>query len=332
MLNRLHAIRTKTKKYIAERELCRVGDRVLVAVSGGADSVCCLHLLYSLRDELGIDVCAAHYDHSVRGAESAAEGDFTERLCGTLKIPCYRGKADTAQFAEGNFQDKARTLRYEFLLASAALAGANIIAVAHHADDQAETVLLHLLRGAGYSGLSGISPKNYFKGTAVIRPLLCLNRAETEEYCELAQMEFVTDPSNISTKYLRNKIRLELLPLLEGEYNSGIAAHLNAVAEISRAENEYMEALTIEAAGRLYRDYESGGLAKTELDELPLSLRRRLVRHVFKNISGEDLSYQKTEALLALKDGQASRITGDIWGVISEGNLYFTDKLPRDCV
>ena len=169
----------KVKDYIIKYQLISPHDKVLAAVSGGVDSIGLLLLLYELKDELGIEVAAAHFDHCLRPV-SASEGDFTEQLAKSLGIAVYRGAKDIGALSKGNnLQDVARRERYAFLRASAKDWGANIIATAHHADDQAETILLHLLRGSGLEGLSAMAPTE----GDLIRPLLGLTKAEIESYC-----------------------------------------------------------------------------------------------------------------------------------------------------
>ncbi len=192
---------------------------VLVGVSGGTDSVCLLDAAAALRDETGVDVHAAHLDHGLRGDEGRADAAYVAGLCDRLGVPLNVESADVATLAKESRQspeEAGRRARYDFFARAACRHGAGIVLVAHTADDQAETVLLHLTRGAGLAGLGGIRPLSSWRSPAgevrVGRPLLGLSRADTQAYCAARSLNPRHDTSNDSLDFARNRIRREVLP------------------------------------------------------------------------------------------------------------------------
>ncbi|HIS67540.1 MAG TPA: tRNA lysidine(34) synthetase TilS, partial [Candidatus Scatomorpha merdipullorum] len=189
------------------------GLRVLCAVSGGADSVYLLHKCCELRAAKGLSVCAAHYNHCLRGEESERDERFVRALCEELGVELKAGRGDVAAYARENklgIEEAARKLRYEFLERAADELGCEMILTAHNADDNAETMLMALARGAGPRGLAGIPP---VRGR-VARPMLDVTRAEIERYLAENGFEYVEDSTNASTDYTRNRIRKLVMPVL----------------------------------------------------------------------------------------------------------------------
>lgn len=224
----------KTRRYIESKQLLDDDAKVVVALSGGADSVALLHIL----KRLGYRCTAAHCNFHLRGAESQRDEEFTRALCERLGIELTVVHFNTSAYAKENrisIEMAARELRYRFFEETRANQGASAIAVAHHRDDVAETMLLNLIRGTGIRGLHGIQPKN----GNIVRPLLCLERNEITAYLQSIGEEYVTDSSNLTSDYTRNKIRLEILPLIR-EINPSITQTLAETAErIAEAEKAY---------------------------------------------------------------------------------------------
>ena len=215
------------------------GDRVLVAVSGGADSVCLLHLLYSFQARLGISLQVAHYNHQLRPTANRDEA-FVKLLAKNLDLPIsvYRRNKPNKQQAVS--EEKAREWRFKFLVKTAVQIKAQCIALAHHQDDLAETVLMRLLRGAGLLGLRGILTDNTIAKQRFIRPLLTVSRAQIEIYLKQNKLTFCQDETNQQTHYLRNKIRLKLLPQLTCEYNPNLSSVLTDLAYTAQADYDYL--------------------------------------------------------------------------------------------
>lgn len=206
------------------------GDRVICAVSGGADSMALLWGMWSLREKLGVTVEAAHFNHHLRGAESYRDEDFVRKFCAFHDIPLHVGGQEVKPGEKG-LEAAARDARYAFLKS---LSG--IIATAHTADDNAETVLMHLIRGTGLRGLGGITPKQ----PGLIRPMLDVTRAEVEAYLAENWIDHIDDSSNESDAFLRNRIRHHVMPLLYRE-NPSLNVNLSAMAQRLRLDEEVLE-------------------------------------------------------------------------------------------
>lgn len=231
-------MKRKIKKYIAKHHLLHEGDKVVVALSGGADSVALLLLLQMS----GYDIHAAHCNFHLRGEESVRDEDFVRELCKKRNIELTVFDFDTENYAKKkrlSIEMAARELRYNAFEELRVALGAQAIAVAHHRDDSAETVLLNMLRGTGIKGLHGIRPKN----GKIVRPLLCVGRNDIIDFLRREDAAFVTDSTNLQTDYTRNKIRLELIPMMQ-RINPSIADSIVETAErIAEAERIYDKAV-----------------------------------------------------------------------------------------
>lgn len=267
------------------------GSRVLCAVSGGADSMCLLHFLHENRARFGIEVCAAHYDHQLRGLESARDRTFVRDFCRQNGIELEIGFGHVREYAEENglgIEEAARKLRYEFLAAAAAKLGCDRIATAHNADDNAETILLNLARGAGAAGLGGIPPVR----ENIVRPLLGVTRAEILSYLEENGISHVEDSSNESDAYSRNAIRHKVMPVLR-EINPAFSANVLRTAELMREDEAFFNAEADRFIGRNLKD---GSLPVPALRELPKPVAAR----VFRRMSGRALCREHAEAIFRL--------------------------------
>jgi len=223
------------------------GDSVLVAVSGGADSVALLCALHELSSLTGISLAVAHLNHGIRGKASDADAAFVQKLAARLKVPFSGGKVDVPALAESkgiSMEMAAREARYDFLFKTARKIKATVIATAHTADDQAETILLKLARGAGPRGLAGISPESIISGIRIVRPLLDVSRAGVEEYLRERKQAWREDRTNKDLSYLRNRVRHEVLPFLEKKLNPDIRTALLRTADILREEDSWLEELS----------------------------------------------------------------------------------------
>src|SRR3990167_1819674 len=236
----------KIKKTIKELSMLVSGDRIVVAVSGGIDSVVLLHALTGLAAEYRLFIIVAHLNHCLRGGESDRDEVFVKRFAEKLGVTCVCERMDIRLlFKKGDsLQDIAREARYSFFDRIAKRYKADRIATGHNMDDQAETVLMKFLKGAGLGGLCGI-PK--VKGK-YIRPLIEITRKEIEEYAEGCRLKFVKDSSNKSAKYLRNRIRLKLMPILE-EYNPSLKKDLARLSRILERDDVYLK----DKAGGAYK-------------------------------------------------------------------------------
>ena len=299
------------------RSLFTPGDRVLVAVSGGPDSLSLLHALSHEREALGLATLeAAHLDHGLRGGESAAEAAWVAAWCLERGIPCHLGKADAAAAAKSHqcsTQEAARLVRYEFLDSTAARVASNRIATAHNQDDQAETVLLNILRGTGLDGLRGIPETRGL----YIRPLLDTSRGEIEEYCLRHGLEPRRDPSNFLTDhYTRNRLRLGLLPQLAREYNPAVGSALVRLSQIARRDADYLH---FQAERSLLETTLSAQLGELTLDMAALhALHPALLRHVLRAAVSQvrektqGITYHSIEKLCQLVSERAEVRRSDV--------------------
>ena len=232
--------RQKVLSFMKKNHMTDRGDSVLAAVSGGADSVCLLLLLHEMAAELGIKVFAFHMNHGIRGAEADRDERFVMELCERLNIPLTVAHEKVEEYAAErglSGEEAGRILRYHHLGETAEKYQCAKIAVAHHEDDDAETVLLNLFRGSGLAGLSGIRPVR----ENIIRPLLCVSRKEIEEYLNEQELSWCEDSTNKENDYTRNKIRNELLPWVTENINSRAAEHILAVSEFAAQADAYFE-------------------------------------------------------------------------------------------
>ena len=249
------------------------GDRVLTAVSGGPDSVCLLHIVCALK----FPVEAAHFDHQTRGGESAADAEFVRALANKIGIPFHiesRPIAEECEGLEDSFEQHARRARYEFLVRTAKARGCAAIATGHHAGDLAETVLMRVLRGTTASGLAGIPPVRVADGVRIVRPLINCTREEILAYLSVHDLSYRIDRTNEDPRYVRNKVRHDLLPYLAREYNPRIRAALIRLSESVRCENDFLSA----AAETAFEECGSAeGIDRLSFAELHPALQRRVI-------------------------------------------------------
>src|SRR5712691_2963441 len=303
-------LETIVTTYIDKHQLLPTSGEVIVAVSGGADSLCLLHLL-NQHCEMGkrypeVHLHAAHLNHKLRGEASDRDASTVANIVESWGLPFTQGEEDVAGLAladRRSLEEAARSARYRFLRE---VAHGQPIAVAHHADDQVETLLLHFLRGSGLTGMVGMLPHQQ----DIIRPLLEVRHAQTVAYCREHGIEPVEDLSNADPKFLRNRIRHELLPLLES-FNPGIHSALLRNAGVIGVDVEWLES-QIDACWPTVVISEQDDVIKlsTEaLSSLPLSLQRHLLRRVTANLCGgqsplELRHYTLIEQLLGYRDRQ----------------------------
>lgn len=307
------------RKYIGAQQLIPAGASVLVALSGGADSVALLRILLAL----GYTCRAAHCNFRLRGAESVRDETFVRELCRGLGVPLYVKHFDTAAFAESekiSVEMAARKLRYDWFGQLLTPAGAEVVAVAHHRDDSVETVLLNLIRGTGIGGLRGIRPRN---GT-VVRPFLCVGRKEILDYLECLGQAYVTDSTNLEDAYVRNKIRLNILPSMETINPSASASIAATASRLDEAAAIYEQAV----GEAILRVKDEKGICipallcevapRSVLFEIlyPLGFNPAQVESVFDALQGEP----------------GRRFYAMEWSVLKDRDYLILRRLPRkDC-
>lgn len=327
----------KIKATINQHKLIEKGDKIIVAISGGPDSVCLLHALYILREEYEIDLYGAHLNHNFRGIEAQVDAQYVSNLCEDLNIVCFIKSLDVPGYARENSlspEEAGRILRYDFFEEVAQKVSANKIAVAHNENDQAETVLMRLLRGTGLQGLTAI----HIKRGKIIRPLLNVDRNSIEEYCEVNNLSPRIDKTNLESIYYRNKIRLELIPYLEENYNTNISSSLVKTAEILKDDFDFIE----EKARQVY----DGLVTNQNENRLELSingilnlhdaLKARVIRLAVEQLLGrqEVLEYKHMLKVLELIErgltGKKLTLPMGLVAKVSYKNICFTTKEEED--
>ncbi|QAY67430.1 tRNA lysidine(34) synthetase TilS [Paenibacillus protaetiae] len=311
------------KRLAAEEKLWRKGDRVVVAVSGGPDSMALLHMLSRLRAEEGIALVAAHANHGFR-AESEEEAVMVRDYAAQLGVPFEHAALHMPDYIEEtgmNSQEASRTKRYAFLHEAAQKHGAGIIALAHHADDQAETVMMRLLRGTGTTGLAAIAMRRSEKNVELIRPLLRMRKSELLQYCADFHIPYCIDSSNEKRDYFRNVVRLDVLPYLS-RLNPGFTGSLCRLAHIAGAEDDWME----HEAEKIFRETVAVTPSGAELDAeslagLHVALQRRLIKLILNYLSqdADSVSFEQIESMrAAARTGAKST-----WKLDAGGNIRF---------
>jgi tRNA(Ile)-lysidine synthase len=327
-------LESKVLDFIQRYSLISRKELVVVGVSGGADSVCLLHVLAKWRKGLGIKLHIAHLNHQLRGVESEADAEYVSNLAGSLGIPITVDRQDVAAYrVERNcsIEEAARELRYAFLARVAREVGANRIAVGHTRDDQVETILMHILRGTGITGLCGLAPcsplaydsqgmslratcpprlgRRERSNLLVIRPLLDITREETASYCQEHQLEPRIDSSNLSPSFFRNRLRLHLLPLLR-QYNPSVDQALLRLADIAKEDNAFIEQQASEVWDEVARQENNTiYLDKKKVAGLPIALQRHLLRAAVTKLAGDsrDIEASHIEAARSLLNKPASK-------------------------
>jgi tRNA(Ile)-lysidine synthase len=323
------AVHEKVLHYIQKRALLCAGNRVAVAVSGGADSVALLRVLLELRLELGIVLAVAHFNHQLRGNDSETDEHFVAEFARQHDVLFFVGRNDVREHAVANklsIEHAARELRYQWLTTLAREQHFDAIATAHTADDQAETVLMKFLRGAGTRGLAGIHPVLIRDGMRVVRPLLESSRAEIEDYLHSLNQPWCDDRTNRDTRHTRNRIRRELLHLLERDYNPNLRQLLSETAEIARDEEAAWEVLAAKSVDRWHQDERrlllqdlSPGHTSEFLSE-SVALQRRALKSFLERL-GIAIEFHHVESvrLCAHRDGSVVSLPGG-WQAKREGH------------
>ena len=342
---------------LRENRLLPAGARVAVACSGGADSIALLRLLATLREPLGIVVLAAHLNHGLRGAESDGDEAFVEKTAQGLGVAFVSERVDVRKASERNgwnLEDAGRRARRAFFERLAGSGRVNLVAVAHTADDQAETVLAQMIRGTGPTGLAGIFPASGH----VVRPLLEFRREELRTYLRGIGQQWREDSSNADTTRLRARIRAKLVPQLRDEYSPAIVEHLATLARLAREENEFWDAL-VESRFATLADQRNGRIEIGVLDLLqpialpgdetistastnanavsPLrALTERMIRRLYKGVRGElrELTALHVANVIKLAESGGKSATLDLPGGIvvrrSLGRIVFQKAAARE--
>ncbi|MCH5268628.1 MAG: tRNA lysidine(34) synthetase TilS [Lachnospiraceae bacterium] len=303
----------RLKRYSAEHNLISSGDGIVIALSGGADSVFLLYALANLREEWNLALCAVHVDHGIRGKEAGEDAEYCRQIAERLSVEFRLFEKDIPRMAAQqkiSTEEAGRNYRYECLEQVRKELEYEWIAVAHHRDDQAETVLWQMLRGSGIHGLGGMRPKR----GCIIRPLLFLERAEIETALQENGIVWREDSTNRENEYTRNKLRNEVFPYLERELQSSARRHLANLSEDMQMVWEYIEKQTKDCSERIAdrqatEDAEVWSVSVQSLSEEEPILRSQLILYIMGELSGsrKDIGRVHVESVLSLLGGESGR-------------------------
>ena len=304
----------KTEKIVRQNRLIPYGEKVIVGVSGGPDSTALLHVLCRLRNNLGLQLYVAHVDHQLRKS-AGRDALFVAKLCQHFQIPCTikRIKIKTSP-AKSSVEEVAREKRLEFLLELAKQKKAKTIVLGHTQDDLAETVLMRILRGTGLLGLQGILPVKQMQNINLVRPFIHFSKKEICAYLKQKKIKFCVDPTNRQTHFFRNKIRLQLLPLLEKQYQSNLREVLANLANNTALDYDYLQKQGKEELEKLIfeKNIDQVKLKLLNLRQLHPALRRMVIRLAIQNLKGNlnqfSLTHMKEIENLIQERPEGSRI------------------------
>ncbi len=332
----MHNLAQPVLNYIRKQDLVGPGDRVGVAVSGGADSIALLRILLELRPDLGIVLVLVHVNHLLRGSESDGDEQFVRELSTRFDLPFFSVRRDVKAYAAEkkiSIETAARDLRYGYFKELLRKGEFNKLATAHTLDDQAETVLLKLARGAGTRGLAGIYPKvlvvrseeqrSPHRQSAIVRPLLSIERKNLDRYLAQIHQPWREDSTNAQLHHTRNRIRHEILPRLCTEVNPQVRRTLAEVSEIARAEEEFWQAEVQRHLSAAWSRGEQGGtLGSSILDGLPLALRRRVIRAAAESL-GLTLEFKHVEEVMTLSEDRQTVLPGGWFARSRQDSICF---------
>lgn len=291
------------KHTVVKRNLIAKKDRIMIGVSGGADSVCLLHMLVMLKDELALELAVFHLNHCLRGAESDGDQEFVEAMCKQLNIICFTERVDVMSVFRGSgrsLEETSRDIRYQAIKAAAARWWASKIALAHIADDQAEELLMRIIRGTSAAGIAGIPLR---REDIFIRPLLNVQRSQIVDFLDENRIRHREDSSNKDQRFFRNRVRHRLMPLIKKEFNPLFVKSISRLADISSEEEDFISEI-------MEHEWKRSGIKVfNEKIEIPLSglkglhkavLRRLVIMALFALKADVRISFKHVDALLGL--------------------------------
>ncbi len=321
----------KVKEFILKENLIEKGDKVLLGLSGGPDSVFLFHILKNLMDDLSFSMSACHVNHNIRGEEALRDEKFSEELCSRYGIPFYSASADIPALSlqRGlSIEETARDERYRIFSELMNEEGFDKICLAHNMNDQAETIIQRFFRGTGISGLKGIRP---LRDKIYIRPILEIRREEIEEYLKVNSFEYVRDSTNDTGNYGRNVVRNEVIPFIRENFNSSVVRTLYNMGEIMASEDSFMEEMTLKALEGKVRKSEDKTEVSGEIFSLHDALVKRCVRKILMDFTGSTenvYSVYITDIIGVMHSGTGKSV--DLPGGVVASNVYGTLILSRN--
>ena len=329
-------LKEEVLKTIKTYNLIEKNDKVVIGVSGGPDSICLLHLLYSIKKELGFEIVVAHINHQIRKVADS-ETEYVKDFCKNLGIECFVKKENITELAKKQkkgTEEVGRQVRYDFFEEVAQKAEANKIATAHNANDRAETVILNILRGSGISGLKGIEA---MRDNKYIRPLIFTKREKIEEYCQENNLNPKIDESNMENIYNRNKVRNIIIPYIEKEFNKNIIQTINRLSDVATEENEFLQKLTEEQYNTISTiENDTIILDLKEFNHLELVIKRRLILYTINEAIHTTNGIEKVnidDIIKLCKNNIGNKYLSPIKLIkiyVKKGKIYFIKNLENN--
>ena len=324
----------KVLSYIRDNKLIESGDKVLIALSGGPDSVCLLNILFKLKDELNIELGAAHLNHMLRGKDAMEDEQYVIDICKQMNVECFTKQVNINEYSKKeklSSEMAGRIVRYNFFDEIIKEHGYTKIATAHNANDQAETILFRLMRGTGLEGLGGIKTKR----DNIIRPILCLSRQEVEEYIHTNQLEPRIDKTNFEKIYNRNKIRLDMLPYIKKNFNEDIVQTLNRMAVLLQKDNEFIEQLSMDMYKKYCIEKPEYFIIKEEVFGENEAMVTRIIRNAVTNFSKTHYDFEMRHIyeiynLAQNGTGKIVDLPNKIYAENIYGDIYIKSKMDKD--
>jgi tRNA(Ile)-lysidine synthase len=319
----------RIKKTIQDYKLLEKKDKILIAYSGGVDSTGLLNLLLELREEWSFELFLGHFNHRLRQSADKDE-QFVRRMAKIYSLPLFVGSKDVRSYAREkklNIEEAGRELRYDFLKKTALKIGKAKIATGHTMTDQAETFLMRLMRGSGLRGLGGIFP--LVEGT-IVRPLIQVERQDIEAHLKAKGIEFRIDESNLDRRFLRNRIRLDLIPYIKKNFEPEIVSSLGRITSIIREEDSLLEKIAQEKTKKAVSKKNNRiSLEVKPLSSLPRAMARRVVRDFISDLRGNlrAVSFEDVESVLCLREGKEFPLRKDHVLRREQGQIFLKSKL-----
>lgn len=287
-------MKNKVLKTIKKYNLIEKNDKVIVAVSGGPDSLSMLNVLLHIRDELNFEIIVAHVNHMIR-EEATEDEEFVKEYCENNKIKCYIKRIDVINYANNNkigLEEAGRKLRYEFFEEIMNIEGAQKIAIAHNKNDKIETIIMNILRGSGISGLRGIEP---IRNNIYIRPIIEIERSEIEEYCQKNNLDARIDKTNFINNCTRNKIRNIAIPYIKEEFNPNFIETINRLSDLIIEEDDYMKKITEDTYKRIKLEENRNQIVLNlkEFNKLENVIKKRIILYTIDKCLGNVQNIEK---------------------------------------
>ncbi len=329
-------LKEEVLKTIKTYNLIEKNDKVVIGVSGGPDSICLLHLLYSIKKELGFEIVVAHINHQIRKVADS-ETEYVKEFCKNLGIECFVKKENITELAKKQkkgTEEAGRQVRYDFFEDVAQKTNSNKIATAHNSNDRAETVILNILRGSGISGLKGIEA---MRDNKYIRPLIFTKREKIEEYCQENNLNPKIDESNMENIYNRNKVRNIIIPYIEKEFNKNIIQTINRLSDVATEENEFLQKLTEEQYNTISTiENDTIILDLKKFNHLELVIKRRLILYTINEAIHTTNGIEKVnidDIIKLCKNNIGNKYLSPIKLIkiyVKKGKIYFIKNLENN--